>query len=185
MANSKKDRAMILDPNRMKIAQQNAVMPGGPPNQQNNPMNVTSIGPQSASPDGISQHPYGDTGNYYPQMGADDINPIKVIRSELPEGAVVGQGYNKQPFGYQQQPAPNAEEPMEGMRLGMEAMNRGLNSSQFMGPTGSAALMPGALDPTIPGSSAPLGNLPNIQQVVGGEMIPGSTPQKIQKKGKK
>ena len=185
MAKSKKDRAMILDPNRMKIAQQNAVVPGGPPNQQNNPMNITSLGPQAASMDGISRHPYGDTGNHYPQMGADDINPIKIKRSELREGNVPGTGYNRTPFGLQNQPSPSAEEPLEGMRLGQEAMNRGLNSSQFMGPTGSAALMPGALDPTIPGSSAPLGNLPNIQQVVGGEMIPGSTPQKIQKKGKK
>ena len=41
---SKKDNAMMLDPNRFKIAQQNAVMPGGPMN--NNPMNVTSVGPQ-------------------------------------------------------------------------------------------------------------------------------------------
>ena len=185
MARGKKEQAMMLDPNRFKIAQQNAVMPGGPPNQQNNPMNITSLGPQAASMDGISQHPYGDTGNQYPQMGADVINPINVGRSSLPEGAVVGQGYNKQPFGYQQQPSPSAEEPLEGVRLGTEAMNRGLISSQFMGPTGSEALIPGALDPKIPGSGTPLGQMPSIQQVVGGEMVPGSQPQKIQKKGKK
>ena len=172
MAKGKKEQAMMLDPNRFKIAQQNAVMPGGPPNQQNNPMNITSLGPQSASPNGISQHPYGDTGNNYPQMGANVLNPVGVERSKLPQNAPVGVGKNQQPFGMQNQPSPNAEEPMEGMRLGMDAMNRGLNSSQFMGPTGSAALMPGALDPTIPGSSAPLGALPTTQQVVGGEMIP-------------
>ena len=54
-----------------------------------------------------------------------------------------------------------------------------------MGPTGSAALMPGALDPTIPGGGTPLGAMPTMQQVDGGEMVPGSTPTKIQKKGKK
>ena len=185
MAKGKKEQAMMLDPNRFKIAQQNAVMPGGPPNQQNNPMNITSLGAQSASPNGISQHPYGDTGNNYPQMGANVLNPVGVERSKLPQNAPVGVGKNQQPFGMQNQPTPSAEEPMEGMRLGQEAMNRGLISSQFMGPTGSAAIMPGAFDPKLPGNGAPLGALPTTQQVVGGEMIPGSTPQKIQKKGKK
>ena len=185
MAKGKKEQAMMLDPNRFKIAQQNAVMPGGPPNQQNNPMNITSLGAQSASPNGISQHPYGDTGNNYPQMGANVLNPVGVKRSNLPQNAPVGVGKNQQPFGMQNQPTPSAEEPMEGMRLGQEAMNRGLISSQFMGPTGSAAIMPGAFDPKLPGNGAPLGALPTTQQVVGGEMIPGSTPQKIQKKGKK
>ena len=85
MAKSKKEQAMMLDPNRFKIAQQNAVMPGGPPNQQGNPMNITSVGPQPASTDGISQHPYGDTGNKYPQMGADVLNPVMVGRSNLPQ----------------------------------------------------------------------------------------------------
>ena len=36
---NKKENAQILDPMRFKIAQQNAVVPGGP--QNNNPMNVT------------------------------------------------------------------------------------------------------------------------------------------------
>ena len=74
---------------------------------------------------------------------------------------------------------------MEGMRLGTDAQQSGLTTSQFMGVTGSPALMPGALDPTIPGGGSPLGAMPTMQQVDGGEMIPGSTPQKIQKKGKK
>jgi hypothetical protein len=185
MAKGKKEQAMMLDPDRFKIAQQNAVMPGGPPNQQNNPQNVQNIGGQPASLDGISRHPYGDTGNRYPQMGADILNPMAINRSPVPQNAPVGVGKNGQPFGYQPQPSPSAEEPMEGMRLGQEAMQRGLQSSQYMGVTGSPALMPGAMDPTIPGSSAPLGNLPPVQAVVGGEMIPGSTPTKIQKKGKK
>ena len=182
---AKKERASKMLTNQFKIAQQNAVIPGGPPNQQGNPMNVTSIGQQSASPDGISRHPYGDTGNKYPQMGADVLNPVMVGRSNLPQNAPVGVGKNQHQFGLQNQPTPISEEPLEGLRLGTEAMNRGLISSQFMGPTGSAAIMPGAFDPKLPGNGAPLGNLPTTQQVVGGEMIPGSTPQKIQKKGKK
>ena len=186
MAKDKKQNAMMLDPNRFKIAQQNSVMPGGPPNQQNNPMNVTSVGGQPASASGISQHPYGDTGNQYPQMGADVLNPVMVNRSNIPQNMPMGVGKNAgAPFGMQQQPSGNAQEPMEGMRLGGEASAKGLTASPFMGMTGSPALMPGAMDPTIPGSSAPLGAMPTMQQVDGGEMVPGSTPQKIQKKGKK
>ena len=71
MANDKKQNAMMLDPNRFKIAQQNSVMPGGPPNQQNNPMNVTSVGGQPASANGVSQHPYGDC-LLYTSDAADD-----------------------------------------------------------------------------------------------------------------
>ena len=180
---SKKDNAMMLDPNRFKIAQQNAVMPGGPMN--NNPMNVTSVGPQPSSFSGINEYPYGDSGIQAPQLGADAINPMMVKNSGLQQNMPVGQGQNGIPYGMQNQPTANAEEPMEGMRLGMEAAQRGLNSSQFMGPTGSAALMPGAMDPTIPGSGVPLSMFGTTQSVDGGEMVPGSTPTKIQKKGKK
>ena len=52
----KKENAQILDPMRFKIAQQNAVVPGGP--QNNNPMNVTD----NASPVIQSQSIYGDHG---------------------------------------------------------------------------------------------------------------------------
>ena len=186
MANDKKQNAMMLDPNRFKIAQQNSVMPGGPPNQQNNPMNVTSVGGQPASANGVSQHPYGDTGNQYPQMGADVLNPVMVNRSNIPQNMPMGRGKNAgAPFGMQQQPSGNAQEPMEGMRLGGNAAAKGLTANPFMGLSGSPALMPGAMDPTIPGSSSPLGAMPTMQQVDGGQMVPGSTPTKIQKKGKK
>ena len=183
MANSKKDNAQMLDPNRFKVAKNMAVMPGGPMN--NNPMNVTSVGGQPSSMSGVNEYPYGDSGLAAPpQLGADVLNPYKEKNSGI-EG-VMGRGLNGGiPFGMQQQPSLNAQEPMEGMRLGGEAMQKGLTSSQFMGLTGSPALMPGALDPTIPGGGTPLGAMPTSQQVVGGEMIPGSTPTKIQKKGKK
>ena len=38
----REDNARMLDPNRFKISQSNAVVPGGP--QNNNPMNVTGVG---------------------------------------------------------------------------------------------------------------------------------------------
>ena len=106
-------------------------------------------------------------------MGTAMVNPERVPRSNVPT------------MPQQAQPAANSQEPMEGMRLGMEAQSRGLTSSSFMGVTGSGALMPGALDPQIPGTGASLNMMPTTQQVVGSEMVPGSTPQKIQKKGKK
>ena len=182
---NKKDNAVSLDPNRFKMAKNMSAVPGGPMN--NNPMNVTSLGGQPGSMSGVNQFPYGDSGLANDtRMGADILNPTMVQNSGLPQNAPMGRGINANaPFGMQNQPQGSAQEPMEGMRLGMEAMNKGLNSSQFMGITGSPALMPGALDPTIPGGGAPLGAMPTSQQVVGGEMIPGSTPQKIQKKGKK
>ncbi len=90
------------------------------------------------------------------------------------------------PYNMQMQPAPNAEEPMEGMRLGQDASNKGLMTSQFMGVTGSGAIIPGALDPTIPGSGPPMQQFGALESVDNGAMVPGSTPQKIQKKrGKK
>jgi hypothetical protein len=186
MANSKKDNAMMMDPNRFKIAQQMSPVPGGPMN--NNPMNVTSIDNQPGALSGVNQFPYGDSGlQDAPQLGANILNPMGVQNSGLPQTAPMGRGLNgAQPYTMQQQPSPAAEEPLEGMRLGQEAMNRGIQSSQFMGPVGSAAMMPGALDPTIPGGSSSLQMMPTTQMVDGGQMVPGSTPQKIQKKkGKK
>ena len=176
----KKDKANMLDPNRFKIAKNMSVMPGGPTN--NNPMNVTDIADPQIQADSI----YGDYKQNYPQMGTGIINPMGVSNSGLNQGNTMGQRLNGQiPFGLQQQPGANAEEPMEGMRLGQDAMSRGLNSSQFMGVIGSGAMMPGAMDPGIPGGGTPLSMMPTTQQVVGGEMVPGSTPKKIQKKGKK
>ena len=176
----KKEKAGVMDPNRFKIAKNMSVMPGGPEN--NNPMNVTDI----ASPPIKATSIYGDYAQQYPQMGDGMVNPGAVKNSGLNQNTPMGQRLNSTaPFGMQMQPGPNAEEPMEGMRLGGEAQKRGLTASPFMGMIGSAALMPGALDPTIPSSGTPLTSMPTTQQVVGGEMVPGSTPQKIQKKGKK
>ena len=176
----KQQKANVLDPNRFKIAKNMSVMPGGPEN--NNPMNVTDIASPPIQADSI----YGDFKQNYPQMGSGMVNPAGVPNSGLNQSNTVGRGLNGSiPFGMQQQPSVNSEEPMEGIRLGQDAMNRGLNTNQFMGMVGSGVMMPGAMDPGIPGGSTPIDMFPTTQQVVGDEMIPGSAPQKIQKKGKK
>ena len=193
MANSKKERAMQMDPQRFQIAKNMSVMPGGP--MMNSPKNIQSVGPQPASLDGATSNPYDDAKMMLPQMGADILNPMSVKNSGLQQNMPVGQKLNAvAPYGMQQQPTPNVEEPLEGMRLGQEAQARQLFSSQFMGPVGNQALMPGALDPTIPAStpfmatSQQMGMAPGVDgmQPDAGAMVPGSTPQKVQKKkGKK
>jgi hypothetical protein len=138
MASKKEQNARMLDPNRFKIAQSNAVMPGGP--QNNNPMNITDFSSPAVEADSI----YGDHRQSYAQMGVAMVNPMMVPptmqrpRQEMP------------------QPSPNAQEPMEGMRMAQDASNRGLLANSFLGLTGSPALVPGALDPSMPGSGMPL-----------------------------
>ena len=194
MANKKQQNAMQLDPQRFQMAKNMSVVPGGPMN--NSPKNVQSIGRQSASLDGLVSNPYDDAKMAVPQMGADILNPMNVKNSGLQQNMPMGQKLNAQaPYGMQAQPTPNVEEPMEGMRLGQEAQARQLYSSQFMGPVGTQALMPGALDPTMPGgtpfmpTSQQLGMGPGMgggMQPDAGGMVPGKTPRKIQKqKGKK
>ena len=179
--NKKEENAMMLDPNRFKVSKNMTTMPGGPEN--NNPMNVTDILNPPIQSDSI----YGDYRQQYAQMGTGMVNPQKVQNSGLPQNMPLGQGQNGAiPFGMQQQPPGNGQEPMEGMRLGQEAMQRGLTSSQFMGVTGSSAIIPGALDPQIPGGGTPLGQFQTSMSVDNGGMVPGSSPQKVQKKkGKK
>ena len=192
---NKQQNAQMLDPNRFKIAQQNAVVPGGP--QNNNPMNVTGVGQQPASPSGMSKHPYGDTGNMYPQMGADILNPINTNPSGLLQSNTLGQKLNGQiPFGMQQQPDTSGASPMtDGMesgRLAQATKERGLNPGP-MGMTGMPAQpAPGAFPPAFPGSSGQplMPGMQSAEMAAGGmkpqnsmnPMTPGSTPTKIKKK---
>ena len=134
----KMDNAKLLDPNRFKIAQSNAVMPGGPEN--NNPMNITDFASPAIEADSI----YGDYRQNYPQMGTGMVNPAMIPPTM------------QRPLNDMPQPSVSAQEPMEGQRLAMDASQRGLIANPFLGMTGSEALMPGALDPTIPGSGMPL-----------------------------
>lgn len=169
------ENAMMLDPNRAKIAKQNAVLPGGPEN--NNPMNVTSIADSPISAESI----YGDYKQQYPQMGAGVINPQGVGPSGLQQNFPKAQfGYNQQPYGTQQQPNAAGNSPewemMEGSRLAGYGKAQGLPTAP-MGLIGGPPI-PGALPGAMPGTSGP--------QLLPGNaaIVPGSTPQKIGQKKK-
>ena len=137
---NKKENANILDPNRFKIAKQNAVIPGGPEN--NNPMNVTD----NASPPIQSQSIYGDHAQQYPQMGTGMVNPMMVGPSGLQQNFPLGQGMNQVPFGMQKQPDTSgvsmAPDGMESGRLATEVQQRGVPA----GPMGYQGM------PAIPGN---------------------------------
>ena len=160
MANEKMNNAMMLDPERFKIAKNMSVMPGGPMN--NNPMNVTSLNQMPASMDGISRFPYGDSGI---QQGP---GVFPVPNSGMPGSASMNM---------QKQPPAEAADPMEGARVSQDATNRGLMANGHM-VLGSAPMeFPGNM-PGTSGMMLPPANSMNA-------MTPGSTPTKIKKKGKK
>lgn len=170
------ENAMMLDPNRAKVAKQNAVLPGGPEN--NNPMNVTTIDSPPVSAESI----YGDYKQQYPQMGTGMINPQGVGPSGLQQNFPKAQfGYNQTPYGMQQQPDGSGNNPtwelMEGGRLASYGKAQGLPTAP-MGLIGGPPI-PGALPGAMPGTSGPP-LMPGNQSIV-----PGSTPQKIGKKGGK
>ena len=195
MSNTK-DNARLLDPNRFRISQSNAIVPGGP--QNNNPMNITSIGNQSGSLSGINQFPYGDSGlENDMRMGANILNPENVPNSGLQQNFPMGQRLNAQaPFGKQQQPdvAGQSKLPdwMESERLAETAQKYGLN----VGPMGMIGMSgqpaPGAFPSAFRGSSGPpmMPGMQSAEQAAGGmspqnsmnPMTPGSTPTKIKKK---
>ena len=137
-----RENAKILDPQRFAIAKSNAVMPGGP--QNNNPMNVTGI--QDAPVESTSI--YGDHHQAYGQMGAGIINPNGVQNSGLPQFHPLGRGYNSEaPFNLQQQPPAEMEEQLEGGRLSFEAKQKGLFAVPFLGMSGQPATpAPGGVD---------------------------------------
>ena len=157
--------------------------PQGPGNINNNGMNA-NVGSQPASlrPDGVSMHPYMDTGEQYAQMGADILNPMRIPRSQTQQNTpMTSRGYNKNtPYGMQNQPPADMEDQMESFRLAGEAAGRGLAPSP-MGPAGMPAV-PGGY-PAEFGGSTTGSTLPLAPD--NGSMVPGSTPTKNPKKGKK
>jgi len=184
----------MLDPNRFKIAQQNAVIPGGP--QNNNPMNVTDIDSTAIQSASI----YGDYSQNYPQMGTGMVNPMFTQNSGLQQNFPLGRGANQSaPYGMQQQPDTSgvsmAPDGMESGRLAGEAQKRGLPG---IGPLGMQGLpaqpAPGAFPGAFPGSSGPpmMQGMQSAEQAAGGmspqnsmnPMTPGSTKTTIKKKGK-
>ena len=151
----KKENAQILDPMRFKIAQQNAVVPGGPEN--NNPMNVTD----NASPVIQGQSIYGDYAQAYPQMGTGMVKPMGVGPSGLQQNFPAGRGMNQVPYNMQQQPDTSgvsmAPDGMESGRLATDAQMRGV----VAGPMGMQGM------PTVPG------NLPENPAFSGPPMMQG------------
>ena len=172
----KKENAQILDPMRFKIAQQNAVVPGGP--QNNNPMNVTD----NASPVIQSQSIYGDHGQAYAQMGTGMVNPMGVGPSGLQQNFPAGRGMNQVPYNMQQQPdtagVSMAPDGMESGRLATDAQQRGVVAGP-MGMQGMPAI-PGNL-PENPAFSGP----PMMQGMPSAEMATGQgMNMKTGKRGK-
>ena len=162
---NKKENANILDPNRFKIAKQNAVIPGGPEN--NNPMNVTD----NASPPIQSQSIYGDYAQQYPQMGTGMVNPMMVGPSGLQQNYPLGQGMNQVPFGMQNQPDTSgvsmAPDGMESGRLAQEVQQRGVPAGP-MGYQGMPAI-PGNMPDNPTFSGPPLGQgMPSAEFAAGG-----------------
>tara|TARA_R100000951_G_C2651000_1_gene184375 strand:+ start:1334 stop:1906 length:573 start_codon:yes stop_codon:yes gene_type:complete len=179
---SKEDRANLLDPNRSKIAKQNAVIPGGPEN--NNPMNVTD----NASPEIKAASIYGDYAqNYKKSMGTYAVNPQGIPPSGLQQNNPMGQLLNGQtPYGQQNQLNINdllIPDAMEAARLAENAQKYGLNVGA-MGMIGMPAQpAPGAFPPAFPGSNGePLMKPQNSMSA----MTPGSSkvtfPRKTNKR---
>ena len=82
---SKGENHKMMDPRMGMIAKQNAVMPGGP--QNNNPMNVTSNSDNQLV---TSKSIYNDFDQNYAQMGTGIVNPEGVQTSPLLQFTPVG-----------------------------------------------------------------------------------------------
>jgi hypothetical protein len=178
---SKESNARMLDPNRFKIAQQNAVIPGGP--QNNNPMNVTDIDTTAIQSASI----YGDYSQNYAQMGTGMVNPMFTQNSGLQQNFPMGRGANQAaPYGMQQQPDTSgvsmAPDGMESGRLATEAQKRGLPGIGALGMQGLPAQpAPGAFPAAFPGSSGP----PMMQGMQSAEQVAGKgINMKTGKRGK-
>jgi len=89
-------------------------------------------------------------------MGSAVLNPMQYTPTQMhtsPVGQKLNAGFN---YGQQPQPSANAGDPMEGMRLGQNAQMKGLMAHPFLGMTGSPVIIPGAMDPSLPGQGQPL-----------------------------
>lgn len=140
MANSKMDKIAVLDPNRFKIAQNNAYLPGGPMN--NNPMNA-QVGMQPSSMNGVNQFPYGDSGIVNAtQLGGVYPSPA----SGKPQFMVSGTGYQNLPYGSIPTPDPQMSSMMQAQYGFIDAQRRGLFASA-LGPTGMPGVAPDGMGP--------------------------------------
>ena len=186
MARSKvQQNSIALDPNREKLSINMSVTPGDPTTQMNNPMNVTSFGPQLSAmprPDGrvVNEFPYGDKGlERAQQLGSDYINPQYMPHSGVPNQGSVGIGKQRGTLALFAPPTP----PAEMMQANLMNMHPSMQDKpqSFMGLTGQPANVQ-----TPPGFNAGQGTpLPTMDQYAGMAMTPGATKQTKGKKGGK
>ena len=159
--NNKMQNAMNLDPKRFAIAKNMSVVPGGPMN--NNPMNVTSIGNQSGSLNGINQFPYGDSGLANDtRTGANILNPQRIRNS------------GKSAIPMNPQPNPGMADQLESARLGMNAAQKGVTANA-MGMAGAGVALPGSFPANAPFTTGGSFLQPLTSM---NPMTPGATPQK-------
>ena len=153
--NRKQNAKNLGDARFMPEAKTLSNLPGGPENT--NPMNMRASGSEGTPAVGGASiyNDHNQNGAYF-QMGTGHLDPTQFAPTGT-SNTPLGVGNNSGSYyGQQQQPSPNAQEPMEGMRQAQEAANRGLMANPFLGMTGSPAVIPGAMDPSIPGQGAPL-----------------------------
>ncbi len=147
MSQSKVERSMAVgDGRRLEIAKSNAVMPGGPPN--NNPMNVEL----SSGAEIRAKSIYNDFDQKYAQMGTKKLDPINQTPSKMQQevGGVypMGQRLNAwSPYGMQPQPPASSFDMMAAQNY---------RGNSFMGMVGMPAQpAPGAVSSALRGSSGP------------------------------
>jgi len=148
---SRRANSKNLDPMRFAPeAKSLSNLPGSPENT--NPMNMRAAGQEATPPiGGASIYNDSNQNGVYPQMGSAVLNPMQYKPTQMansPVGLKLNGGFN---YGQQPQPSENAGDPMEGMRLGQSAQRQGVVAHPYLGMTGSPALIPGAMDPMIPG----------------------------------
>ena len=180
MANSKMDRISVLDPNRFKIAKNNAYVPGGPMN--NNPMNA-QVGLVPSSMTGVNQYPYGDSGMMTPtQLGS--ANPVPA--SGKPQNMVSGTGFQMNQGVAPPTPDPMTQSMLEGQHAFADATKRGLFASA-LGITGMPGVAPDGMGPqdmlTNSMTVAPQG-VPNAEAMVQGKGTNMKTGKRSGKRGK-
>tara|TARA_R100001443_G_scaffold80657_1_gene87648 strand:+ start:768 stop:1298 length:531 start_codon:yes stop_codon:yes gene_type:complete len=140
MAKSKMDKISLLDPNRFKVAKNNAYVPGGPMN--NNPMNA-QVGLVPSSLSGVNQYPYGDSGMVNPiQLGGSFPAPA----SGKPQNMVSGTGFQKGTGQAAPTPDPMAQSMLESQHAFADASKRGLFASA-LGITGMPGVAPDGMGP--------------------------------------
>ena len=178
MANSKRERAEQMEPNRFKMSVAPQPIPGAPQgkgNMMNNPQVGESFNPQIGSLSGINLHPYGDSGV---KVSNGRLGAVGFVgNSGQPQNMVMGRGQNRgAPYGSTPSPNNMQSEQMLASNMAESAAMFGAKLNQVdgkpsykvqpgLGMSGNPPFetMPGGIPPTMPGqlqSKGPQGALP-------------------------